>query len=213
MPNHVYTDLFFQSKEDFEKVVSKYCTPNKNGELEFDFNKLIRMPKTLDIEFSSKANDALVYTLFISQYNGVDVKEDIHYVMKAMSGFDKKHFSEAFNKERIQKILENYPDTKELLKLGKIQINNAKKYGVLNWYEWRIKNWGTKWNACDTEIDRENNSIHFWTAWSFAETIFEKLAAKEKKMHFSVEFADELIGENAGFGSNEKGEFVWGYND
>ena len=43
------------------------------------------------------------------------------------------------------------------------------KYGSENWYDWNIANWGTKWDACESEIG--NNDINFFsvsfqTAWS-----------------------------------------------
>ena len=43
------------------------------------------------------------------------------------------------------------------------------KYGSDNWYDWNIANWGTKWDACESEIG--NNDINFFsvsfqTAWS-----------------------------------------------
>lgn len=48
------------------------------------------------------------------------------------------------------------------------------------WYEWRIGNWGTKWNAGDVEMD-ENEAqavFTFNTAWSPPVPIVEKLAEK-----------------------------------
>lgn len=40
-----------------------------------------------------------------------------------------------------------------------------------NWYEWRIENWGTKWDAIDVGccLDREDDNtmtVSFSTAWS-----------------------------------------------
>ena len=32
------------------------------------------------------------------------------------------------------------------------------------WYDWRVENWGTKWNCSDVSIN--GNSIEFLTAWS-----------------------------------------------
>ena len=44
------------------------------------------------------------------------------------------------------------------------------KYGSNNWYDWRLANWGTKWNAYDCELDasRIKQGIleyRFDTAW------------------------------------------------
>ena len=45
------------------------------------------------------------------------------------------------------------------------------KYGADDWYEWAIKNWGTKWNATsiddwEVEEDKTSAQIVFDTAWS-----------------------------------------------
>ena len=50
------------------------------------------------------------------------------------------------------------------------------------WYEWRCKHWGTKWNACDTQLTITGNGskvikLHFDTAWSIPWPIYEELAA------------------------------------
>jgi hypothetical protein len=37
-----------------------------------------------------------------------------------------------------------------------------------NWYDWNNEHWNTKWDACEPNIERYDNSlvIHFNTAWS-----------------------------------------------
>ena len=45
------------------------------------------------------------------------------------------------------------------------------------WYDWRIAHWGTKWNACDTEVAWYPDTlvINFNTAWSPSIEITRKL--------------------------------------
>ena len=46
------------------------------------------------------------------------------------------------------------------------------------WYDWRLQNWGTKWNACNVEITRDDEDyleIRFDTAWSPAQPVIEKI--------------------------------------
>ncbi|MGL5977883.1 MAG: hypothetical protein ACRCZJ_02715 [Erysipelotrichaceae bacterium] len=51
------------------------------------------------------------------------------------------------------------------LDLGKRIVRNREQYqGCGDWYEWSLKFWGTKWDACDAY--RENDDIFFETAWS-----------------------------------------------
>ena len=56
---------------------------------------------------------------------------------------------------------------------------NIKYYGVKSWYEWCLKNWGTKWdigeNSHITLIDENNLNVNFSTAWSPPTDFYEKL--------------------------------------
>lgn len=48
---------------------------------------------------------------------------------------------------------------------GKIRLHNIANYGASDWYQWRLLNWGTKWNTYEyRQID--DNTIEFQTAWN-----------------------------------------------
>jgi hypothetical protein len=56
--------------------------------------------------------------------------------------------------------------------------DRLKKYGAKDWYDWKCKNWGTKWNSIDTEIiedEREGLTYTFNTAWDCPREIVFKL--------------------------------------
>ena len=57
---------------------------------------------------------------------------------------------------------------------GSVGAEEKEIYGEYNWYDWSIKNWGTKWNSCNTYID--GNEVHFDTAWNPAYPVIERLA-------------------------------------
>ena len=69
------------------------------------------------------------------------------------------------------------------------------------WYDWRIHNWDTKWDAYDVEVvdpDPENMEIEFNTAWSPPEAICN--AIREQYEDVSVSwFYDEPGMEIAGY--------------
>ena len=59
---------------------------------------------------------------------------------------------------------------------------NLKKYGYDNWYDWRVENWGTKWDIMEfyninrKEIGEDESEISFGfdTAWAPALGAYEK---------------------------------------
>lgn len=66
----------------------------------------------------------------------------------------------------------------------------------LNWYNWSIDNWGTKWNAYDSSFG--GTGVEFSTAWSCPIPVFEKLSAMFPETTIFVEYADENLGFNVG---------------
>ena len=56
-------------------------------------------------------------------------------------------------------------------------------YDVEGWYDWRVNNWGTKWDVVDVQLtneiedDEEKSSFSFncWTAWGPPTPVWDKL--------------------------------------
>jgi hypothetical protein len=65
-----------------------------------------------------------------------------------------------------------------------------------NWYNWRLNNWNTKWNASDVYIG--DDYIEFNTAWSHPCNIIKVLSEKFPSVCMSVKYADEDFGYNVG---------------
>lgn len=78
-----------------------------------------------------------------------------------------------------------------------------------DWYAWRNKYWGTKWNAYDTYTQVTSTSILFVfsTAWSPATPIFNKLA--ELGYNMEIRWADEDYGYNCGKLIYKASEHTW----
>ena len=63
---------------------------------------------------------------------------------------------------------------------------NLKKYGYDNWYDWRVENWGTKWDIMEfyninrkkIGEDESEISLGFDTAWAPALGAYEKFLDK-----------------------------------
>ena len=55
-----------------------------------------------------------------------------------------------------------------------------KSIGHSNWYDWSVEHWGTKWNACYSEIDETGSAsgyveIRFETAWAAPVPVFQRM--------------------------------------
>jgi hypothetical protein len=66
------------------------------------------------------------------------------------------------------------PMDEKLLEISGISDN----YEVQGWYDWRLENWGTKWDVYETHctrIDANTLQLYFYTAWSPPIPIYDKL--------------------------------------
>ena len=70
------------------------------------------------------------------------------------------------------------------------------------WYEWRLDNWGTKWDVYETHctrIDANTLNLNFYTAWSPPIPVFDKLV--DMGFEINARYLDEgwgYIGEYTG---------------
>jgi len=74
------------------------------------------------------------------------------------------------------------------------QLAHNLKFTGRNWYDWNVTNWGTKWDACDTYIGRDNDlnaSVSFQTAWSPPEPIFRAIVEQFPNLTFDISYEEE----------------------
>jgi len=90
--------------------------------------------------------------------------------------------------------------------LGKKERQECADKGIPNWYDWNIKNWGTKWNSCDVFI--ENETIRFDTAWATPLPVIAALSENFPNISFYMVYADEDIGQNCGTFTIKNGSVV-----
>jgi hypothetical protein len=73
---------------------------------------------------------------------------------------------------------------------------NGEKTGdtEYNWYNFNVREWGTKWDARDVElIDDDETFLHykFDTAWSPPNEVIAKLAEQNPNLNLSLEYREE----------------------
>lgn len=72
----------------------------------------------------------------------------------------------------------------------------SSKDDYLDWYNFSIDNWGTKWNASDVYVDEKTFSIEFQTAWSFCYPVLKKLSELFPDIFITASYADEDVYSN-----------------
>lgn len=97
-------------------------------------------------------------------------------------------------KEDLDLLLEkaNNEEENNPLSLDKLfpTENTGKEDG---WYEWRLANWGTKWDLSDVELERLSDdeiSVRFSTAWSPPLEAFVKISKDYPEIEFSVFYSE-----------------------
>ena len=89
--------------------------------------------------------------------------------------------------------------SKEFIRTEKSCVMEDKDRPWFNWYEWRLANWNTKWNAYDgyTIVGKTQITFVFNTAWSFPYAVAVELA-KQLGYNLELKYADEDYGNNCG---------------
>ena len=198
MPNHVENIITLKGDE---KKIREMLEAIKNDDFglgTLDFNKIIPMPNSLNIEAGSRTDRGLkAYSDFIDVYVFGRNAEDALNAIRNIS----KESEDAFLKQRTDVEIDEW-------ELGKTAWNNIQNYGAPTWYEWSINNWSTKWNAYgyDESADySQNTDLWFQTAWSAPHPILQKLTEMypditfehEWRMKISVQIADGKFTETA----------------
>ena len=236
MPNHVTNKIeFYGEQKDIDKVLELI----KGEDRCIDFNKIILMPKELMLPSGGDTNYAVQYALSkksygeririkaileltpcsfyrnyyrqifaFHTYNNAELKERADWFENNLADNGKTSVFDETDYKRLG--IKNFED------LGNAYINNIINHGADTWYDWSCKNWGTKWNAYDCQLIKEDNEITFDTAWSCPLPILDALAklCYEHNVSFSGRWADEDAGQNVGIFESDcdSDEYWFSYN-
>lgn len=92
--------------------------------------------------------------------------------------------------------------------------------GSMTWYDWSVENWGTKWDACYSQISHNpgENVVEYMfdTAWSPPVDWYEKVIEAYPDLDFTLDweeggmgFAGTLSGEKGIVGGIREWNIVW----
>ena len=189
MPNWVTNFIELEGDEKRIAELREAVKYDDGGVGTVDFNKIIPMPKELDIICGSSTDKGLkAYKEFaeIYQLGVVRTKKELLNIPESSE--------KAFLKYKKNIDPEDWEN-------GRQAFRNTLKYGYPTWYEWSCHNWGTKWNACGYEegVDySQSEKLWFQTAWSAPHPILQKLSEQYPDIKFTHEWADEDLGVNCG---------------
>lgn len=190
MPNNITNIITFGADDTviaaFQQMLADLCVDGEPlGSI--DFNKLVPMPESLDIEDGSRTTKGLeAYQDFVDGYLQGKNRSEVDLLDIP------QNLESAFLKRRK----DIRPDCWEL---GRTAFQNIQKYGFPTWYDWSLKHWGTKWNAYQcVPLRAGDHTMSFQTAWNGVPELIKQLSKKYPEQTVTYRWADENIGYHVG---------------
>lgn len=156
----------------------------ETGDPAFDFNGILPMPEELlfdgldhvceSLRFFGLGDDMVVseceQSLYGCHYKLLEEQLSLRLDWKSATVAD------------VKLLLEREPHLQDPCKINTAVLRQARRNieccGALNWYDWRIRHWGTKWNAGECHavtVTETSVFIDFDTAWSPPEGIYRAI--------------------------------------
>ena len=201
MPNNIANKLVVNAKTEaeIESFLSAIIGVDRDEILVIDFERIVPMPECVRNASCDGEHEIALYYYLMTTGN-----EDM--VDKLLS-FPQLYSMDIY-KDKTEKELSDYK------MLGEEIFNIAQQCGAIDWYDWRISNWGTKWNAYDTDIDcycDGSVELYFYTANHGAIPVIKKLVEMFPNLEFVYKYADEVISYNCGEAYGVGGNFSFKY--
>lgn len=187
MPNHVSNIVKMNG------ICKLPLFAEEDGKINFDFEKIIPMPE--DLQMDSGPLEDIAIEAVMRQMGS---RWHFGKIYKTMSDAEYERQRSAYD-----------GDDASLLKIGLQYITNKVLYGATTWYDWRIDNWGTKWNAYENKQD-DDNTVRFETAWRAPEKVMLRLSEIYPDAAIEHWWADEDTGNNAGHQVYKAGKIISG---
>ena len=179
------------SREELSNAFKQFIAKNAD---KLGINKAIDLDNGVNI--TSEMINILDKTidLCVESYKNLANKYDVHEMFFA--GIVTKYVLEnykSFYTDSMTQVLLNSkkPICKQaLLEQGKFYFDLLYRYGVDDWYNWKITYWGTKWNAYDP-VWCNNHTLGFNTAWSSPTPIICKIKELFPDLQITYYWVDE----------------------
>lgn len=209
MPNYVTNQLVINAEGDRLNEILDAIKLDGGERGTLDFNKVIPMPKSLEVESGSLTDASIsAYLDKLRESDSPALEEEL----KVVNSMERYHMPPHVTEERMSDALGYSGLSKDgLAELGKRYVDNQREHGAPTWFEWRTNNWGTKWNLVPEETSMSGKVMEFTTAWNPPEPIIGALSQRFPDVTFNMQWASEDIGYNVGEKTYEAGKIVGEY--
>lgn len=207
MPNWVRNKIIVNSHQKLMELVLAHCPVSPSLKTpQMDFNTILSLPKNLNIEFGSRSDDGIrLYLTWLNPmvtYFGKTEEKLPSGEWVELNARMRKHvwFQESFllTEEQLEELKGKYRESLDkILALGKQCVDNVLKHQAMNWYEWSVTHWGTKWNATNTVIGE--TELYFDTAWDSPVEAIRQMSRQHPSIRLALLYSDEQIGYHTGY--------------
>ena len=203
MPNNITNQITFGSDSAALAVFQRMLHDMRmEGQPlgSIDFNKLLPMPKELDMEAGSRTDKGLKQ---VQEYHNAlaDLGRQKPELTPAEYAMSLRQCQGLYRERRMADPV--------AWALGEQAYNNIQRFGSPTWYEWCSRNWGTKWNAYGfPPLEKDSDTMEFFTAWNSVPKIITLLSQKYPEQTINYRWADEDIGHNVGEMTLKGGEVI-----
>lgn len=208
MPNWTYNEI----KTNNPEIIPTFMDKDGN----FDFNKLIPMPESLNIEAGSQTDRAIAYK--VTERLTIPV-EQTNLSKLISNSFCADWAAEVVSRVTAWAETASDDEKEKLYTMGQQYMYNYQNHDHhFHWYSWAVEKWGTKWGACDSSFNENNPCyISFSTAWSAPLPILEKMCElfPDSEITFHCEYEEGFVVEYENVGGElvQTNEYELNYDD
>lgn len=210
MPNWVMNRWVF-SGNNARSIADEILSVDKeswNHKLYVDFNKVDKMPGSMDVVCGSLTTPACEYYLSSINPDCPEVagdkwsREDFKAYLEKVNANPNCRKLSGTNEFGVQeRDFDTLGGGRGYLAYGKTIAENRANYGADTWYEWSRDHWGVKWNASDSKVQFEPQKATIWfkTPWDQPKKLMlqfiQKYSVKYPDTRIKMDWSEEQLGE------------------
>ena len=209
MPNHVTNKITVTGPKEDRDRLKDFLRFKHPGEEEtpLSFNSFIPMPQEL---METTSGSGVVESIYLVDREMFEKAYEISQrkiwdEKMPIAAYESKMLSNLAQKAKwVQQDVEPFRSREEALAwftehdqtvfaFGERHAKALRNTGYLDWYEWSIANWGTKWDAYSIRVEETDDKLiyQFDTAWSPPTPFIEKMVETFQMLDFEHWYFDE----------------------